>query len=131
MALGEGASGVSVQTRDVLMLAISLLTAASSVFLYVRSVQYRAWAACWSFGLTLLVFGVVAVVMLARVLRPPLSPRARDVLDLVLCLPFMACSFYYYVVGVHDEDRALSRVAALAFLVFFAESVVFLVRILR
>jgi hypothetical protein len=31
----------------------------------------------------------------------------------------------------HDEDRALSRAAALAFLVFFAESVVFLVRILR
>jgi hypothetical protein len=60
---------VSVQTRDVLMLAISLLAAASSVVLYVWSVQYRAWAACWSFGLTLLVFGVVAVVMLARVLR--------------------------------------------------------------
>jgi hypothetical protein len=60
---------VSVQTRDALMLAISFLAAASSVFLYVRSVQYRAWAACWSFGLTLLVFGVVAVVMLARVLR--------------------------------------------------------------
>ena len=60
---------MSVQTRDVLMLAISLLTAASSVVLYVRAVQYRTWAACWSFGLTLLVFGVVAVVMLARILR--------------------------------------------------------------
>src|SRR3954452_18129976 len=46
MALGEGASGVSVQTRDVLMLAISLLTAASPVFLYVVSVHYRALAAC-------------------------------------------------------------------------------------
>ena len=60
---------MSIQTHDVLLLAISLLAAASSVFLYVRSVQYRAWAACWSFGLTLLLFGVVAVVMLARVLR--------------------------------------------------------------
>jgi hypothetical protein len=34
-----------------------------------------------------------------------LSPGARDVLDLVLCLPFMAGSFYYYVVGVYDEDQ--------------------------
>jgi hypothetical protein len=39
MAVGGRASGVSVQTRDVLMLAISLLTAASSVLLYVRSVH--------------------------------------------------------------------------------------------
>jgi hypothetical protein len=30
---------------------------------------HRAWAAVWSFGLTLLVFGVIVVVMLARVLR--------------------------------------------------------------
>jgi hypothetical protein len=89
------------------MLAISFLTAASSVFLYVRSVHYRAWAACWSFGLTLLVFGVVAVVMLARVLRPPVNPGEWDGLDLVLCLLFMAGSFYYHVVGVHYEDRAL------------------------
>ncbi len=59
-----------------------------------------------------------------------MSPGAWDVLDLVLCLLFMAGSFYYYVVGVHYEDRALSRAAALAFLVFFAAAV-FLVRILR
>jgi len=61
--------GVSIQTRDVLMLAISLLAAASSVCLYGPAVLYRAWAAVWSFGLTLLVFGVIAVVMLARVLH--------------------------------------------------------------
>lgn len=61
--------GVSIQTRDVLMLAISLLAAASSACLYVPAVRYRAWAAVWAFGVTLLVFGVIAVVMLARVLR--------------------------------------------------------------
>jgi hypothetical protein len=60
---------VSTETRDVLMLAISLLAAASSVCLYVAAVLYRAWAACWSFGITLFVFGVIAVVMLARVLQ--------------------------------------------------------------
>jgi hypothetical protein len=60
---------VSLQTRDVLILMISLLAAASSACLYVPAVRYRAWAAVWSFGLTLLVFGVIAVVMLARVLR--------------------------------------------------------------
>jgi hypothetical protein len=42
----------------------------------------------------------------------------------------MAGSFYYHVVGVHYEDRALSKAAALAFLVFSAAAV-FLVRILR
>lgn len=55
--------------RDVLMLVVSLLAAVCSLFLYVPAVLCRAWAACWAFGLTLLVFGVFAVVMLARVLR--------------------------------------------------------------
>jgi len=59
---------VSIHTRDVLMLAISLLTATCSVCLYVLAVLYRAWAAVWAFGVTLLVFGVFAVVMLARVI---------------------------------------------------------------
>ena len=58
-----------------------------------------------------------------------MSPGTWDVLDLVLCLLFAAGSFYYYVSGVHFEDRAMSRSAALAFLVFFAGAVVFLVRI--
>ena len=60
---------MSLQTRDVLMLAISLLAAASSACLYVPAILYRAWAAVWAFGVTLFVFGVIAVVMLAMVLR--------------------------------------------------------------
>ena len=59
-----------------------------------------------------------------------MSPAAWDALDLVLCLLFAAGSFYYYVSGVHFEDRAMSRSAALVFLVFAAAAVVFLVRIL-
>ena len=62
---------MSIQTRDVPMLVVSLLAAACSLCLYVPAVRvrYRAWAAAWAFGVTLLVFGVIAVVMLARVLR--------------------------------------------------------------
>jgi hypothetical protein len=51
------------------MLVISLSTAALSVCLYVVSVRHEAWRACWYFGVTLFVFGVFAVVMLARVLH--------------------------------------------------------------
>ena len=58
-----------------------------------------------------------------------MSPGAWDALDLVLCVLFAAGSFYYYVLGVHFEDRAMSRSAALAFLVFFVGAVVFLVRL--
>jgi hypothetical protein len=64
-----GALKVSTETRDILMLVVSLLAAACSFCLYVPAVLYRAWAAVWSFGLSLLVFGVIAVVMLARVLH--------------------------------------------------------------
>ena len=56
---------------------------------------------------------------------------AWDALDLALCALFAAGSFYYLVVGVHFSDRAMSRSAALAFLVFFVGTVVFLARILR
>ena len=59
-----------------------------------------------------------------------MSPAARDALDLALCLLFAAGSFYYYVSGVHFEDRAMSRSAGLLFVVFFAGAVVFLARIL-
>ena len=59
-----------------------------------------------------------------------MSPAAWDAVDLVLCLLFAAGSFYYYVAGVHFEDRAMSRSAALVFLVFFGAAVVFFVRIL-
>jgi hypothetical protein len=59
------------------------------------------------------------------------SPAAWDAIDLVLCLLFAAGSFYYYVAGVHFEDRAMSRSAGLLFLVFFIAAMVFLVRVLR
>jgi len=59
------------------------------------------------------------------------SPGARDALNLVLCLLFAAGSFYYYVSGVHFEDRAMSRSAGLLFLVFAVGALVFFVRILR
>jgi hypothetical protein len=59
------------------------------------------------------------------------SPAAWDAIDLVLCLLFAAGSFYYYVAGVHFEDRAMSRSAGLVFLVFFIAAMVFLVRVLR
>ena len=58
-----------------------------------------------------------------------MSPGAWDAIDLVLCALFAAGSFYYYVSGVHFEDRAMSRSAGLLFLVFFAGALVFLVRI--
>jgi hypothetical protein len=64
-----GALKVSIQTRDVLMLVVSLIAAVCSLCLYVPAALDRAWAAVWSFGLSLLVFGVIAVVMLARVLH--------------------------------------------------------------
>ena len=58
-----------------------------------------------------------------------MSKGAWDAIDLLLCALFAAGSFYYYVLGVHFEDRAMSRSAALLFLVFFAAAVVFLVRL--
>jgi hypothetical protein len=64
-----GALKVSLQTRDVLVFVVSLLAAACSLCLYVLAVRYRAWTAVWAFGVTLLVFGVIAGVMLARILR--------------------------------------------------------------
>ena len=60
-----------------------------------------------------------------------MSPGVWDAIDFVLCILFAAGSFYYYVAGVHFEDRTMSRSAALAFLVFFAAAVVFFVRFLR
>ena len=59
-----------------------------------------------------------------------MRPEVRNALDLVLCVLFTAGSFYYYVAGVVDENRALSRSAALAFLVFAVAAVVFFVRII-
>jgi hypothetical protein len=59
-----------------------------------------------------------------------MSPGVWNAIDLALCLLFAAGSFYYYVAGVHFEDRAMSRLAGLLFVVFFAGAVVFLARIL-
>ena len=59
-----------------------------------------------------------------------MSPVAWDALDLALCVLFAAGSFYYFVARVHFEDRAMSRSAALAFLVFAVAEVVFFVKII-
>lgn len=58
-----------------------------------------------------------------------MSPGAWDALNLVAALFFAVGSFYYYVVGVHYGDRALSRLAALAFLIFGVAALVFFVRV--
>ena len=59
-----------------------------------------------------------------------MSAGTWDALDLVLCVLFAAGFFYYYVAGVHFDDRAMSRSAALAFLVFFVAAVVLFVKVL-
>lgn len=59
---------MSVATRDGIMFAIALLAAAGSACLYVPAVRYRAWGAVWAFGLSLFVFGIIAVVLFARLL---------------------------------------------------------------
>ncbi len=59
-----------------------------------------------------------------------MSTGTWEVVDLVAALLFAVASFYYFVAGVHFEDRALSRLAGLAFLIFAGAAVVFAVRIL-
>ena len=59
-----------------------------------------------------------------------MSPAAWEVLELVLAVLFMAGFFYYYVAGVHFEDRAMSRLAALALLLSLVMAVVLLVRLI-
>ena len=59
---------MSTATRDEIMLAISVLAAVASACLYVPAVRYRAWGAVWSFGITLFVFGIAAVILFARLL---------------------------------------------------------------
>jgi len=58
--------GVSIQTRDILMLVISLATAVCSLCLYVAAVLYRARAASRISVLSFLAFGALAAVMLLR-----------------------------------------------------------------
>jgi hypothetical protein len=64
----EEAYEMSAATRDEIMFAIPLFTAVGSACLYVAAVRYRAWGAVWSFGITLFVFGILAVVLFARLL---------------------------------------------------------------
>jgi hypothetical protein len=59
---------MSAATRDGIMLAISFLAAACSACLYAPAVRSRAWGAVWYFGIALFVFGVLSVVLYARLL---------------------------------------------------------------
>jgi hypothetical protein len=59
---------MSVATRDGIMLAVSFLVAVGSACLYAPAVRYRAWGAVWSFGIALLVFGVLSVILYVRLL---------------------------------------------------------------
>ena len=60
-----------------------------------------------------------------------MSTGAWNAVNLALALLFSIGFFYYYVAGVADRNRALSRSAALAFLVCFGTALYFLVRIMR
>lgn len=57
------------------------------------------------------------------------SMLTREGILLALALFTMAGCVYFYIAAVLDEDRALSRLAALAFVVFGAVAVVMAVRI--
>ncbi len=57
-----------------------------------------------------------------------MSPTAWNVINLVLALLFALGFSYYYVAGVMDRNRALSRAAALAFFVCFGVAVWMVVR---
>ena len=59
-----------------------------------------------------------------------MSTGTLEALVLTTALLFMVGFFYYYVVGVHYEDRALSRASALAFLVCAIVAVAMFVRVL-
>ena len=59
---------MSAAARDEIMLTISLSAALCALCLYVPAVRYRAWGAVWSFGISLFVFGIGAVVLFARLL---------------------------------------------------------------
>jgi hypothetical protein len=59
---------VSAAARDEAMFGISLIAAVLSACLYVPAVRHRAWGAVFSFGISLFVFGILAVVLFARLL---------------------------------------------------------------
>ena len=55
-----------------------------------------------------------------------MSPRALDIIFVSVALLGALTSARYYVVGVLEKDRALSRAAAVAFLGFCIAAVVYL-----
>jgi membrane protein YdbS with pleckstrin-like domain len=59
-----------------------------------------------------------------------MSPRAWDIIFVTAAVVCALVSARYYVVGVLDKDRPLSRWAAAAFAVFSVAAVVYLWRVL-
>ena len=59
-----------------------------------------------------------------------MSTETRDLLLLVVAVVTAAGCAYYYIAAVLDEDRPLSRVAALSFFGFAAVAGVLLWRVL-
>ena len=59
-----------------------------------------------------------------------MSTGTLDALLLAVALFAVAASAYYYVAGVLDGDRLLSRSATVAFVLFGVLAAVFLMRIL-
>ena len=59
-----------------------------------------------------------------------MSIQTQDGILLAVALFTMAGCVYYYIAAMLDGDRALSRLAALAFVVFGVAAVVMAVRIL-
>jgi len=58
------------------------------------------------------------------------STGTKDALFLGASLFFIAGFSYFIVVGVHYQDRALSRASAIAFLLSLVMAIVFLVRLI-
>jgi hypothetical protein len=58
------------------------------------------------------------------------STATKDALFLAASLIFVAGFLYFVVVGVHYQDRALSRASAIAFLLSLVMAIVFLVRLI-
>ena len=57
-----------------------------------------------------------------------MSTQTRDIFMVAVALLASVALAYYYVLGVLDKDRLLSRGALLGFLVFCALAVILLVR---
>ncbi len=59
-----------------------------------------------------------------------MSTETRDLLLLAVALFAVVASAYYYVAGVLDGDRLLSRSALVAFLLFAVLATVLLLRVI-